>query len=84
MSYLKGLKRFVTANDIHGSAVNFNYFKGTNIHKSLCGGIFTIIVVKVVLFFGLFMLISMLIGNKATYSSSLEPADPKTLYIPDF
>jgi len=83
MFILKTLNHLVTSADNYGTVVNFNYFKHENKHKSLFGGITTIIGLIIVVFFLFFKGVSMIKGDNPTNGSSYESVDPKQLYIPD-
>ena len=43
MSTWETVKSFFTPADNYGTAVNLNYFKSTNKHKSCCGGLTTML-----------------------------------------
>ena len=43
MFILKKLNYFITSQDTNGAIANFNFFKNSNKHKSLFGGVLSIV-----------------------------------------
>jgi len=83
MSYKEKVNHYFTTADRYGTAVNFNYFKDTNTHKNLSGGLFSFFGLAILLFFSIFKSVSMFKGDNPTNTSSSTPSNPEKIIIPD-
>ena len=70
------MNHLVTSADNFGTVVNLNYFKNENKHKSLFGGITSILGLIFVIVFLFDKGVFMIKGNSPTNGSNFEPVDP--------
>ncbi len=83
MLILQKLKSLITSQDINGNVVNFNFSKDSNKHKSMCGGLLSIVFVISLLFFGLTKFVQMINYDNITNGSYVQEVDPLKINIPD-
>ena len=83
MFIFKKLNSLIITQDMNGTVVNFNFFKNSNKHKSFCGGLFSLIFLISLIYFGFTKFVQMIRLDNTLNSSSVYEVDPHEIYIPD-
>ena len=83
MFVFKKLNSLITSQDTNGALVNFNFFKNSNKHKSLCGGIISVASLIGAVVFIFIKGTQMIKRDNTANGSSVQEQDPYQLHIPD-
>ena len=83
MYYLQKLNELIIKQDINGTAVNFNFLRNSNKHKSWCGGLISIVSIIGAIYFGLTKFFQMIDLNDPANGSSVKEINPRELYVHD-
>ena len=63
--------------------MNFNFYRNSNKHKSLCGGLLSIVFLIGLVYFGLTKFVHMINLDNITNGSNIQEVNPMKLSIPD-